>query len=399
MLRSVYVNNFKSLLNCEYEPGLVNLLVGRNNAGKTNLCQALRFISLTARDELTKASAGATSLVFPPTNFYVRDDALSFRVDAQLTLAGVPHRFTYELSAKVGSRFTTNPELRVQSERLIVTGHGYKDTTLLLNNEGQVSLLHEGRFRRGDAESMVDTTAPTNTTMLFRLYDLDTNQLANAFKTYLGSWQYYDLNPASMRSTQATPGEILLRPDGSNLASVLHGVKMSRERTYRRLLEVVRALEPDLDAINFFTSPPENVLMIFELKNGQQLSVYNISNGTLRFTALTAILLTNLDRAQVLGIPQSPLVILEEPENGLYVGGLKPLMELVEEVVEAAPVQYVFTSHSPYLLDLFDRHLEDIRIIVRQETHSILKRPDIEKLQKLLQEFPLGEIHFREMWQ
>jgi AAA15 family ATPase/GTPase len=55
MLTRFTVNNFKSLLNFEFKPAGVNLLVGANNAGKTNLCSAIRFLGLTASSTLHDA--------------------------------------------------------------------------------------------------------------------------------------------------------------------------------------------------------------------------------------------------------------------------------------------------------------------------------------------------------
>ena len=45
MLQEFRVDNFKSLINIVFAPTAANLLLGMNNSGKTNLCQALRFIS------------------------------------------------------------------------------------------------------------------------------------------------------------------------------------------------------------------------------------------------------------------------------------------------------------------------------------------------------------------
>ena len=45
MLQEFRVDNFKSLINVVFKPREINLLIGRNNSGKTNLCQALRFVS------------------------------------------------------------------------------------------------------------------------------------------------------------------------------------------------------------------------------------------------------------------------------------------------------------------------------------------------------------------
>jgi len=41
MLKRFYVSNFRSLANFEFRPTGLNLLIGPNNAGKTNLCAAM----------------------------------------------------------------------------------------------------------------------------------------------------------------------------------------------------------------------------------------------------------------------------------------------------------------------------------------------------------------------
>ena len=57
MLREFRVDNFKSLINVVFQPQDANLLTGRNNSGKTNLCQALRFVSGSSALELDKVAA------------------------------------------------------------------------------------------------------------------------------------------------------------------------------------------------------------------------------------------------------------------------------------------------------------------------------------------------------
>src|SRR6266481_6715677 len=71
MLRRFRVNNFKSLLNVEFSPSGINLLVGPNNAGKTNLCTALRMAGLSSKQTLDAAALGAIGERWNLTNFYV----------------------------------------------------------------------------------------------------------------------------------------------------------------------------------------------------------------------------------------------------------------------------------------------------------------------------------------
>src|SRR5258708_38487692 len=71
MVKRVRVNNFKSLLNVDFTPSGVNLIVGPNNAGKTNLCTALRLLGLSSKHTLDAAALGAVGERWNLTNFYV----------------------------------------------------------------------------------------------------------------------------------------------------------------------------------------------------------------------------------------------------------------------------------------------------------------------------------------
>jgi predicted ATPase len=113
------------------------------------------------------------------------------------------------------------------------------------------------------------------------------------------------------------------------------------------------------------------------------------SDGTLRFMALGYIILNNARQ------DNPSLTIIEEPENGLYVRHLKPLFELIEPTGTGG--QYIFTSHSPYFIDLFDTNLENVTLMEDRRTHSALVKPDPARVGKYLEEMPLGELHFREM--
>ncbi|HUV65082.1 MAG TPA: AAA family ATPase, partial [Sedimentisphaerales bacterium] len=71
MLKRFRVNNFKSLLNFEFRPVGLNLLIGSNNAGKTNLCSALRFLALSSMASTEDAILNAVGETWNLTNVHV----------------------------------------------------------------------------------------------------------------------------------------------------------------------------------------------------------------------------------------------------------------------------------------------------------------------------------------
>ena len=388
MLQEFAVDNYKSLINVTFRPHEQNLLTGVNNSGKTNLCQAMIFLAATSQVPLDKCAGAVAGATVGLTNFYFKKRTIDFRVQAVVPFESEQLAFQYDLTIGARTPPSSLPVLEVEEERLRVTGEGFDGVTLLENTRDGVRLLHETRFLRED-EQYACTAAPRDTTMLHRLYDLETNPRANCFKTYLSSWAYYALSPDSLRGFEHRPNQVVLNSNGSNLASAIYHLKTMNERQYRKVLAHLRRIDPRIDAINFSVPSEEMVFMYFEDTESNSYLAAGASSGTLRFLALLYVLLAQP------ALSQNPVILIEEPENGVYVGFLKELLEMVEES-QTRP-QLIFTSHSPYFIDLFDNRLESIFVLKSGAQHSSIAQPDAELVKARLENYPLGEQHFREM--
>jgi predicted ATPase len=275
---------------------------------------------------------------------------------------------------------------------LLVSGgiFGAGSTALLENEAGKIRLLNEERYLKGDSLDTCyqDTTAQKSATMLSLLHDWQANRRAIAFRDYLTHWQYYDLDSYRLRDDRFIPDAYAIGSDGSNLASALFRLKNQDERRYRRLIELAQKVERRLDALNFFTVG-EHIEMQLSDDRGNSFGLTSASSGTLRFMALCYIILNNALQSN------PPLTIIEEPENGLYVRHLRPLFDLIDPM--GAGGQYLFTTHSPYFVDLFEDRLDNITLMEDKGTYSALVKPNATQVLKYLEEMPLGELHFREM--
>ena len=395
MLDYFRADNFKSLVNVSFEPTGLNLLVGANNAGKTNLCHAMRFLSWTSRASLLDASQ-ITGEPWSLANVYLDKPTIDFSLRCTLLSEEKSYKYDYELSLaapRAAQGHQQGIPLGVQREVLRVTGGAFNDTVLIKNDAGKVELLHERDFLRepsADA-NYVTTTAPPDYTMLFRLYDLETNQYANLFKRYLGAWQYFNLETRSLRNNTAKSMDFFLHPDGSNLASVLSNLNSSEQRLLRSIVDAAKTVEPKLDIVSFFSPDPEHVYMFFDDEKGKRFGAANISDGTLRYLAFCTLVMVNRRVGKVEG--GAPFVMVEEPENGIFVGHLKPLFERIDPTGKDG--QYLFTSHAPYFIDLFDACLDGVWVARSQRTHTTIERPQKSKIEKCLGEYSLGEMHFR----
>lgn len=397
MLKTFRADNFKSLVNFEISPVGLNLLVGPNNAGKTNICQALQFLALTARLPVDEAASTCTAEPWNLMNVYEDRRALSLAVTCEVDVDSESLAFSYELD--VGTRATRTggkgTPLEVQRELLKVSGGRFSDKTLLENARGRVRLLHESRFLKGlsggPESEYVETVSPPDSTMLYRLFDLETNKRANAFKRYLGAWEYYNFDSKQLRGKQAKLMDMALESDGSNLSSVLYALHNAAPRLERKLIDVLKVIEPKLDILSFQSPDPEHVYMFFEDKAGNRFGVDSASDGTLRYLAISCILLAGRELARQVHTP--PVIMIEEPENGLFVGYLRELFEQIEP--SGHDGQFVFTSHNPYFIDLFDATLSGLFVAKQGDRYTQLVKPDPAALQRKLGEFSLGEMHFR----
>jgi predicted ATPase len=394
MLKRFRVNNFKSLLNFEFRPVGLNLLVGRNNAGKTNLCSALRFVGLSSLTSLENAISTVGEM-WNMTNVHVLGKPeLEFEVDCALNYEDQSLDFSYILRLNVQKdRIIGREALKVIKETLTVTAGPFKQTPLLENDGHQAKMLHEKRFVQQYQDPHVLTLAPEDTTMLSKLYELEDNPRATLFKRYLRNWFYYSFSPDALRSPDVLRDNPFLRHDGANLSCAMHTLHNEKPRVEKRIIEMLQPIEPNVDLFSYKPPDPDHVYMFLEDEKNHRFGARSMSDGTLRFLAMVYLLVVLEERSKETGI--KPLIMIEEPENGLYVGHLKPLLEQIDP--SGSGGQFIFTSHNPYFIDLFDNNLDGVHLIKSGKPSSVLAKPDPNKIRSILDQMSLGEMHYREM--
>jgi len=369
MLKTLRLHNFRTFLNAELTFTNRHLVIGRNNSGKTNLCRALWFLGATARTDLETAVLTVPGGISEIANWRLNKNQIDLSCTCELPFEGAPYVYTYDLSLKVEPSSAPSGvgqlALHVAGERLVINGPGFKNSKLLENDGRQAQMLHED----SDEEYKPETLAPADATMLSKLYELKSNRRAIAFRRYLRNWHYFALSPDAIRFGWAKPSSsrALLGPLGDTLATVLYQEKNFNDRLYRHVLKHTQLVEPSLEAINFFVSPDQAATPFVELRNRPQASWVGLSDGTLRCLALAFIIELVGSTHNADTVP-APLVMIEEPENGIYPGQLRRVFDLFEE--RAPQGQFVFTSHSPYFIDLFDAFRESVTLLRREEERT-----------------------------
>lgn len=213
-------------------------------------------------------------------------------------------------------------------------------------------------------------------------------------KQGLGRMRSFVFDHAAMAlpASRLTGSELL--PNGANLAAVLASRREHAPADFRRLEEEALRLLPEFSAFVFTTQPGDRVELALTLADGSgSVTSADLSQGTLYTLAVLALA---FDSA-----PPS-LLCLEEIDRGIHPRMLREIRDALYRLSHPAscgenraPVQVIATTHSPYLLDLFRDHPEEIVITQKQGSEArFVRLSDRADLPELLREGSLGDMWF-----
>lgn len=153
MLRKLRLHNFRTYINAELEFQRRHLLIGRNNSGKSNLCQALSFLAGTASGSLLDAAnAWVYGGIRELTNWQFKSKSVEVSLECELSYKGSDLQFVYDLDLTVGPAggmpVAGAVELQVAKEHLIVSGGATGKETLIENNGQRGRVLEDPPHRR-----------------------------------------------------------------------------------------------------------------------------------------------------------------------------------------------------------------------------------------------------------
>jgi predicted ATPase len=211
------------------------------------------------------------------------------------------------------------------------------------------------------------------------------NQLRSMSVYSLDAW-------AIAHPTQVGPN-VQLDRNGSGLAGVLDQLRDDHEARFIALNEEMRRWLPEYEKIEFDRpAQGQKAVVLLTKKGGHRIPAAHLSQGTLLALALLTLAYQ----------PNPPLLIgLEEPDRGLHPRILRELRDALyrlsypESAGEARrPVQVIVTTHSPYLLDLYREHPEEVVLAQKDglDVHfeRLADKPDFEEI--------LGDAPLSEAW-
>ncbi len=215
----------------------------------------------------------------------------------------------------------------------------------------------------------------------------------NHVKQWLMRVECYSLDPSAIaQSVPVNSGS--LQPNGAGLAAVLDDLKDNYPEKWETFLDEMREWLPEYDHL-LFEKPQQGhkSIVLRTKKAGHKIAAKNLSQGTL--VALALLTLAYL--------PEPPSLIgLEEIDRGLHPRLLRHLQDALYRLSypescgeKRPPIQVIATTHSPYLLDLYREHPEEVVLAEKEGLEVQFNRlSEIQHYGEILGDSPLSEIWY-----
>jgi predicted ATPase len=346
-IEAIDVKGYRSIRDLYLQLGRINVLVGPNACGKSNLYNAMYLLHAAANGQFAQAIAlegGMSSALWAGGDY---DQKISYRSKGpvRMQLGLTVNSVTYNLSCGLAIKgeafrpFILDPRIK---EETVYYVNGKTRSQLLDRSPTSLWL----RDSSGDKASYTWTLSPMES-VLSQLQDPHKFPQLSALKEHFQSWRFYHHFRSDAASPIREPRSGILTPvishDGRDLAAALvtiqeMGDSGSLAHSVSRGLGGAALEIADDERGNF-------ELMLRTPGVYRPLTGRELSDGTLRYLCLLAALLS----------PRPPrLLALNEPETSLHPDLLEPLAELIVKASNQS--QIWITTHSTALAGFIEKH-------------------------------------------
>ena len=365
----------------------LNVLIGPNASGKSNLIEALSLLAAAPWDLQTPIGGGGG-------------------VNAWLWKGAVPAPTTTIEATVRFPRVNTNGTTLIKYSlsftetfgRFVIVDEAIEDKGSVTTHNTPPYLYYRYRFQ--GSGPVIDTVTPShgNYQRQLRWDDVKPDQSILSQRrdrytypelTFLGElfglisiyrgWTFGPYAPPRLAQRTDLPQQFLL-PDASNLGVLLSNL-LNEPKVKPQIIDRMKDFYPSFQDIN--TRLSFGTVQTFFHEHGLQDSIpaTRISDGSLRYLCLLAILCHPVP---------PPIVCIEEPEVGMHPDVIPEIATLLTEA--SSRCQIFVTTHSDVLVDALTDIPESIIVCEKEDGSTQLRRLDAGELKPWLGKFRLGEL-------
>ena len=357
----------------------LNVFIGPNASGKSNLIEALSLLEATPDDiqEPIRDGGGIRDWLWKGTA-KTPIATVEVTVDALRVKTLLRYRLSF---TETGGRFELRDEVIEPAKASKGEGsfYQYREGKPVINRK--VSTPSYRRSMRGiKPENLKLNQSILSQRRDGELYP-ELDRLALTFGT-LGLYRGLDVSrEAPVRLPQkADEYQGFLLEDAPNLSLVMSRLR-NQPDVKKEMLERLRDFYPSVE--DFVVETSGGLVQTFFHEKGLRhpIPATRLSDGTLRYLCLLAVLCD----------PEPlPIVCIEEPELGLHPDIIPEVAKLL--VGASSRCQLFVTTHSDVLIDALSDTPEAVVVCEKVDGATQLRRLDAEQLKPWLEKYRLGEL-------
>ena len=343
-IKQLDIEGFRSLKKVSWNPGDLNVVIGPNGTGKSNLLRFLDLISISAQGRLGRhiqSLGGMDPIVWDGTAVSIK---FSIKTDP---VGGEYGPEQYELDL---GRLGSGSSYKIEKE-LLANFHKVRKKTeskpfKFLERAGSSAVFYDEKEHKFITPE--EFVLEEESLLSIASGPFISNHYIPPFQKELASIAvYHDLHTnkdAVIRQPAIARLEKRVDPDGQNLISVLHSL-YTGDRDFKKDINAAMqaAFGDDFDELVFPPAADQKIQLRIRWKSlRREQSAADLSDGTLRFLFLLTVLASP---------SPAPIVAIDEPETGLHPSMLPIVAEYAADA--ATRSQVIMTTHSPQFLDAF----------------------------------------------
>lgn len=349
MLNTFAVSNYRSLLDLTLPLGQLNLIVGANGSGKSNLYRALRLLATTGQRGIVYALAqegGLSSALWAgpetltkgmksgeiPVQGLIRTKPI--RLNLGFNSLSIGYGISLGMPASGEYPFTNEALIR---REVIWSGGKFTRGKVIVERTEHMMSIKSGRNWQ-----VLSSNVPCYLSIFDAGFDAASVPELSQLREHIRQWRFYDVFRTDPQSPARQPQLGTMTPivahDGSDLAAALMTIDFIGDSEAMH-----NAIDRAFAGSELVFAEDERGYVSLALRQPgllRPLSAQELSEGTLRYLFWVAALLSPRP---------APLIVLNEPETSLHPDLLPALASLILQATEHSQVWVI--SHANRLIN------------------------------------------------